>query len=238
LVLKYKTLLMLKRLIPLLSFLFASTTTSAQQQNFVEVTVSDSLHIEADEIIYLVKALDDYTSTDTVTVDSTTFPLQPVSVSPKPDVLVEVRRIIKEMGLDTLSDPSTIVSNIRYYRIDHSIRVRFTSDEKLKQFINRLRQIENITGAVVKLESKEKEEAKKRLFRQIVQKAKTEAEMLAQLSGKKLGVIASIQEKEIMGGWTSYPPLSGIPGWHTELVVSNEDRIVLQRQFAIRFHWQ
>lgn len=226
----------IKKIMAATAALLIINTAFAQQQNFVELTIADSLHIEADEIIYRIKAERDWETVDSTYIDSSVN--QPVAHTQKPDALLQVRQIITEMGIDTVVNSDVIIVSNARYRRDAFITMKFISAEKFRKFVKRIAPLENILGVITRVASAREPEETKRLFQRIVQKAKQQAAALAQISGKKLGNIVSIQEEEIAAGWTSYPPLSGIPGWHAEPETAQEEKIVLQRRLVVRFQWQ
>jgi hypothetical protein len=210
----------------------------AQQQPFVEIIVEDTLHIAPDEIIYTVSYVDedDYDIDTVITVSTTTDRVMHEKTEMVPAAFHEVRMVINEMRLDTLTENNYTIANHRTYGSKQSIRIRFPSLAMLNQFTRRIKNLKNIVGAISSVKSFHEDAGMKELFKRLMVKARKEAESLAQLAGKKLGSLYSAQEQQVLGGWTSYPPLSDIPGWHTTLS-STDETIKLQRRFAVRFHW-
>ena len=60
--------------------------------------------------------------------------------------------------------------------------------------------------------------------------------IIATQCNKNLGGIISIkEEKQSVGGWTSYPPLSALVETSQSYL---NDQIILERKVTIRFNWQ
>lgn len=211
----------------------------AQKNDFVEVTVQDTLQLDAEEIIYTVNSAEadlGATTMDSTTVESTK--ISRPSPVPNADPLYEVRQIIQAMHLDTLSDVSYTVSNNAYYRARNPVRIRFRSTVQLKEFTARVRKLEGIAGAITGLTSSKEKTYGNILAQLLFNQAKAKAEALAQIAGKKLGSVFSIKEEAAQGGWTMYPPLSAIPGWRTGTAAYNSGKITLHRQLVVQFNWQ
>jgi hypothetical protein len=215
--------------------LFIASQVSAQTNQFVEVVVEDTMQIEAEEIIYVVGFVDWTTTTDAVAAD--TMPTALIPPKPKIDHLQKVRQILQALQLDTLKENEYSVSPYESYH--HStISVRFRSVDKLKEFTNRIRKLENIRGSITTTSSSRETAAEKILFQRLFNQAKAKAETLAQIAGKKLGTAVSVKEKDAQGGWTMYPPISALGDRHTETAVDQNGKIRLYRCLIVQFSWQ
>ncbi|HUC79711.1 MAG TPA: hypothetical protein VMR70_02300 [Flavisolibacter sp.] len=208
---------------------------SAQTKPFVEVVVEDTIQIDADEIIYHVGHVD---WTSVITVDTAAFDTMAVV----PDVpvvnrLQDVRQLIKTMQLDTLKEVRYTVSHYEGLQ-EPGISIRFLSIDKLKEFADRIRQLENTKGTIIATKSSKEKATEKILFQRLYNQAKKKAETLAQIAGKKLGDVIVVKEKEQQGGWTMYPALSTIPGWHAEVGTGQNGKVILYRGLIVQFDWQ
>jgi|GEM_PF-4617211 len=219
--------------------LSVSSLAFAQTKPFVEVVAEDTMQLNAEEIIYAVSHAHWFTTIDTVGAAIDFDTVATVAIPPEPaiDRLKEVRQIIQLMKLDTLKEFNYAVSSREEFQ-QSAILVQFRSAARLKEFVNRIRAIEDVRGAIVSTKTSQEKAAEKILFQRLFDQAKAKAETLAQIAGKKLGAVASIKEKEKQGGWTMYPPLSTIPGWHTEVSTEQSGKITLHRGLIVQFNWQ
>lgn len=216
-----------------------TTIVSAQTKPFVEVVVEDTMQLDAEEIVYAVSYAHWYTTSDTVGAAIDFDTVATVAIPPKPtiDRLKEVRQIIQLMKLDTLRESNYAVLSREEFE-QSAILVQFRSAARLKEFVNQIKNIADVRGAIVTTKSSQARSAEKILFQRLFDQAKAKAETLAKIAGKKLGAIVSIREKEIQGGWTMYPPLSTIPGWHSEVSREQSGRITLHSGLIVQFNWQ
>ena len=218
-------------LVAVLSFI---TAAAVAQSSFVEVTVDDTLQLEPEEVIYIVSQVNYFTA-DSIAVST----MDPAPVVEQPDGLKEVRKVIAAMRLDTLPPPHNYtISNSPYDARGNFIRVRFTSLAKLRDFVSRLQKMGGITGVVADHSSSKEDQAERLLSQRLFEKAKAKGAVLAQITGKKLGSLLSVKEVNVQGGWTMYPPLSSIPGWHTTIEGQQTEYIVLFKAMVFQFQWQ
>lgn len=208
---------------------------SAQTKSFVEVVVEDTIQFDAEEIIYLVGHVDWTTTVDSAVADT-------MAVAVVPDGMIvnrlqEIRQIIQAMQLDTLKEISYSVSPYGGFQ-ESTISIRFLSVEKLRDFTNRIRKLENIKGIITSTKSSREKAVEKILFQRLFNQAKAKAEALAQIAGKKLEAAVSVKEKEQHSGWTMYPPLSALGDRHSETSTEQNGKITLYRGLIIQFNWQ
>lgn len=201
----------------------------------MEVLVEDTMQIDAEEFIFAVIS----TEYEEVTERTTT---KPVTKPGKITSITQVRNIIKEMGIDTMTPVSYSFANRPYdVTIQDQIQLKFQNKQTLKLFFDRIKSIKNISGTLITTSSSKTEVYKKELYKKILQQASSQAEMIASLSSKKISSLLSVKEEnteDAGGGWVSYPPLSVIPGWHTTLSEGVTDKIILHKKITVRFAWQ
>lgn len=205
------------------AFLCCCALVQAQDQ-YVEVTVKDTLLVEPSEWYYYIKVEESYEDMDvTATIDSTDYMLAPPSQTkavktpapkepPKPKVptrdekLEQVRALALKHGGELLTYTSLInyvagmdkylMSNYSRFSIDdaYALNLRFNSRDSLQGFLNALGDRTDVEGGVLRIHHPELTSFYAQLDEKLVEAGRQKAARLAQLAGRKLGAITQISE--------------------------------------------
>ena len=113
-----------------------------------------------------------------------------------------------------------------YDDIASKLNLRFYSVSKMKKFVETLHTYGNVTGTITKAEAGDDDDNEKRLAKKVINRARKQADLIAQSINKQVGEILEISEipndpenigdgtwnlNRMIGGWTAYPPLSAMP---------------------------
>ena len=227
--------------------LFFISKTSFEQVNekYVEVTIEDTLKIDAEIIDYTVfiqpvntYSYVDSTSASTTTIDTALIDAKNSNESESFKKRTnEVLTLIKRFKIDTFEydfSRSKLIND--YFGMGRTITMRFKSNEQFNKVIKELRKIDGIQGQILFLHNSKLNQYYPILIHKMLEQAKFNALSIASQCNKKLGDVISLKEENISGGgWTSYPPLSAVG----EFVNQNlSDQILLHRKITVRYSWQ
>ena len=195
------------------------------QEKFIEVTVSDTVLVEANTFVYRVTLsaipLADYAVSHHLNYEQAMH----LERRREMEALDSLIHALQQKGFVALppsasdSFQTQSMSNRSTYRriLVHTI----DSLSRLFQFVKKDLRFE---GSVEKARASDESTAQKMLWEKVLVAGRQKATVLAAASGLHItGVLSVIDkaEEKAAGGWTSYPPLSAlgdessIPGWHT-----------------------
>jgi hypothetical protein len=202
--------------------LFCCVGAQAQDQ-YVEVTVKDTLMIEPKEWYYYIKVEESYEDMDvTTTVDTAAYtypapktkakPAPPAKQLPKPKIptrdekLEQLRALALVHGGEVLTYTSLInyiagfdkylLSNYSRFHIDdaYALNLRFNSRDSLQGFLTAIGNRTDVEGGVLRIHHSEIAAFYEKLDEKLVEAGRQKASRLAQLAGRKLGPITQITE--------------------------------------------
>jgi hypothetical protein len=215
----------MKKIIALFSLLFFSFFAFAQNNNeeFIEVTISDSIQVEPEQFIFSLFFLSDDLESDV---------RGNVKVTENPNIKY-VYSVIKHMKLDTL--PAKISFNTESVG-QKQISILFNSVTELKEFSQIIRLKKGLQGFVSEKATSKLKEATELLYEKLLLKAKKDALLLASKSQRELNKIIQVTVKETedseVGGWTAYPPLSML---RAAEAAPDELKVVFSKQITVRY---
>jgi len=213
---------MRKRGILFTAFLFGCVLVQAQDQ-YVEVTVKDTLLVEPKEWYYYIKVEESYEDMDvTTTIDTAAYLPPPPKTGttrtpvpkdpPKPKVLTRDEKLtaLKALALSHGGELLTYTSLINYvagfdkyllsnysrFSIDdaYALNLRFSSREALQGFLTAIGDRADVEGGVLRIHHPELHTFYEKLDVKLVEAGRQKAGRLAQLAGRKLGAITQISE--------------------------------------------
>lgn len=215
----------MKKIIALFSLLFFSFFAFAQNNNeeFIEVTISDSIQVEPEQFIFSLFFLSDDFESDV---------RGNVKVTENPNIKY-VYSVINHMKLDTL--PAKISFNTESVG-QKQISILFNSVTELKEFSQIIRLKKGLQGFVSEKATSKLKEATELLYEKLLLKAKKDALLLASKSQRELNKIIQVTVKETedseVGGWTAYPPLSML---RAAEAAPDELKVVFSKQITVRY---
>lgn len=208
---------MKKKIVLFLSMLISAVLLSQTRNDFIEVTVSDTILIEPERFFYTVIC-------NKPDIEETLKEIKESNYSSKKEskkTEEDIRKIIKKLKLDTIAIVNYSIKGDTFYNYDRNMdnngtfRIVLNSKEQLQGLVEELRKIKKIDGFISRVESSKKNESEKLLYKQLIEKARIKAELLSAYANRSIGQIQQIteQEDEEKNGWTVYPSLSGIADW-------------------------
>jgi hypothetical protein len=215
----------MKKIITLFSLVFLSSFAFAQNNNeeFIEVTISDSIQVEPEQFIFSLFFLSDDFESDV---------RGNVKVTENPNIKY-VYSVINHMKLDTL--PAKISFNTESVG-QKQISILFNSVTELKEFSQIIRLKKGLQGFVSEKATSKLKEATELLYEKLLLKAKKDALLLASKSQRELNKIIQVTVKETedseVGGWTAYPPLSML---RAAEAAPDELKVVFSKQITVRY---
>ena len=119
----------------------------------------------------------------------------------------------------------------------NSFTVEFTSMEQVKKLYNQLVGKDYVTTSITNVSSSKSEAEEKKLYENVVKKAKEKAAFVAGLAGKKAGSIISISEVTAPGnvGDMGMGGLFGMLGAMFQESNKPEPSVVLQKTLTVKF---
>jgi len=167
----------------------------AQEQRFVEIIVSDTISLKAEQFIYQISIGDQvdfygfsYPLDDSITVDLPT-------VSEVEDVLRS-----NKFSYKILTTKDYTLSKNKINR--PAIQVTLYSRQEIERLYKLLETIQGISGKIVSVDYESPDLYNKEMYRRLFAKAKEEASILAGVTGDDVGTILSVAEKR--DEWLDY----------------------------------
>jgi hypothetical protein len=201
-------------------FLMASTLLQAQDQ-YVEITVKDTLMVEPAEWFYYIRVNDSYGDINDMltTIDTVEYTTTPKTKkvgkakvqAPAPKVetreekLAQLKTIILANGGHILASAylkdyfssldQYMLSRTRFYLDDdYGVFMRFGSRDSLKQFLAAIQDNDMVEGGVLRINHPQLQSYYDILDAKLIDAGRLKAGRLAQLSGRKLGTIMQVTE--------------------------------------------
>jgi hypothetical protein len=201
------------------AFLFCCALAQAQDQ-YVEVTVKDTLMVEPKEWYYYIKVNESYDDMDvTVTVDSAPVPSAPkAKVTPPPQTpakpkplgrdekLEQVKALARAHGGELMVYTSLLnyIAGFDKYLLDnysrftigdeYALNIRFTSRDSLESFLTTVARRTDVEGGVLKISHPEIATFYEKLDVKLMEAGRQKVGRLAQMAGRKLGPVTQITE--------------------------------------------
>lgn len=202
------------------------TTFLIGQQRTIEVEVSDSIGIAADDYHYLIqfsdKSKSEFFSQNLEKYISLEALKKQIGEYPEISVLAE--HVIDEKPTNFL--PYTAL-----------LTVTSNSALHINNLIQDIEKYLNVGGLPTRKIVKDTKEIEIKLKEKLIKRAKQRASQTANIIGKELGEIVSIKEspfdehsghENFSGGWTAYPPLSGLSSLSFEFIKVDETKLYYQ----------
>jgi hypothetical protein len=217
------------------------------QSNYVEVTVSDTLIVKANEFIYRLNYLMDQSSV-------------PFDTSKMRDLTYAAKRsdLIRQKANESFKDLQTKIKNEGFILLPISLNEAFNkygnniqnlalvvdipSLDQLFKFYGLIKNDKNIQGGIQVAKLKDEVKYIHILYKKLLLKARSEANYLAGLNNKKIVALASISENRF--GYSNIPiyqpntlPLASVP------VINLDDKLVsigvsLQNSITVKYLWK
>ncbi|MBS1564271.1 MAG: SIMPL domain-containing protein [Bacteroidetes bacterium] len=235
------------KLFPLLGIILC-TQAQAQIQKFIEVTVTDSIHVKPDLFVYRISMAD---FTTTVSSDGRNkLRNEPKRKNTLMDTVRQELTKLKFHILPATVEDSTSVSP---YPMDNEplpVIVTLQSPDSLGALIDYVRMKKRLTGSLDRASTQNEALYYDKLYKKLIDAAQAKAEKLAAYSHQTILTVLSITEvpekSAAIGGWTSYPPLSDlaaqsvVPGWHTTIGPSSfwDNSHFIAARLVVRFATQ
>lgn len=198
------------------------------QQQTIEIEVSDTINIIPDELIYMFTTNgEEELSFGHIKEGNSITPEQLKElISHHPEII-----IIED-------DPSILRSDI-YESLLSNTLIKSNSKRSINSLIKELVEFTNITGNVIEMIVNDTESAESNLKEKLLKLARNRALQTTQLINRDLGEIQSIVEFEFIdqskkenekgGGWTAYPPLSGLAHVFGTPTKVNDSKVYYQK---------
>ncbi|MEJ8816372.1 hypothetical protein [Lacibacter sp. H407] len=215
----------MKKIIVLFSFVVFYSAVFAQNNNeeFIEVTISDSIQVEPEQLIFSIFFLSDDFERDA---------RGNAKITENPNIKY-VYSLLKDMKLDTM--PAKISFNTENVG-QKQISILFNSINDLREFSKKIRLKKGLQGFVSDKATSKLKEANEAFYEKLLLKAKQDALLLASKSQRELNKIIQITVKDIedsyVGGWTAYPPLSVLRAAEAE---PDELKVIVTKQITVRY---
>lgn len=203
----------------------------SQEPGFVEVLVTDSIHVMPDQFVLLITIdPEDVYPYKAPTTDGITK-----NLDQKTQV---IRSAIRSLGIDTIDSNESVAefprTKVRW------LKLVFTSQQQLRQFIKSVRNVTGLSGYITSKKFSAMDSAVNKVVQKIVKTSGTQAAAIAAYSGKTLGALLSVKEEgaetdKVVGGWTSYPPLSALANAE---MVSIDPEIIVEKTYRVRYAWK
>lgn len=179
------------------------------QQQTIEIEISDTINVIPDELIYMFMINEE---------DESSFGRLNKG---KFITLKQLKELIKNHPEIIMieDDPSILRADIYNSLISNTL-IKTKSKNSINSLILELEGFSNITGNVIEMIVNDTQSAETNLKQKLIELARSKALQTTKLINRKLGEIQSIVESEFVdqykkenkdkGGWTAYPPLSGL----------------------------
>ena len=244
----------MKKLTCILSFIFIISLKSFAQEHYIEVLVKDTLMVEPQRWTLLIKIEKqyDYTTSDTTTtvyIDSVAAPSTSVLPNyPKekemtsPDVIKSLVKKYKGTVINDVNKP------YNFYKLpysgsenEQSFSVEFTSRKSMEDFLKAILIYNDVESLITDTYHSDLERYYGQLESKLMNAAKQKAMRLAQLSGRKAGMVILVSEatqsenntiQDIINMVIKY---DGAFGKRMALMNFFPDKIKLEKMLKVRF---
>jgi hypothetical protein len=187
---------------------------SEAQTSYIEVAVSDTVIVAADQFVFHLMVMPDamYMESDTVPAGRpVNYMLREKEIRQRQKKAIDAYEAwLKAAGFTAspLNIPDMMSS--RGYG-NYFLTYHITSVEELKRFQNILKEEPSINAVLQSATSRQEEDHQKRLLSKLMDKARSKATYIAALSGKKISDIESVSDN-VTNERTSWNPyLSSTP---------------------------
>ncbi|MBL7726642.1 MAG: hypothetical protein JNM68_03105 [Dinghuibacter sp.] len=209
--------------------LLAGALTAQQTERFIEISLTDTVEMEANDLVVLAT---------TETQETGNF-----STSNKkknsPAFFVRFVALVKKLGTDTI--PQTELQNTlvegQWPAQTAFLGLRFKNTAEYRGFREMIAGLsEGIQFRVVGKTFNHEADAYKRLYAKMLAAARQQAEYIAGNS-KLTGILQVSVTDEPSGettGWTIYPPLSAL---QQNVFSDITDHIIIRKKITVRFGW-
>jgi len=153
-------------------------------QSFVEVIITDSIHIKPKSIEYVITCIPESFATGKIeSADS--------QKSAEQDIL----RILKTNNISytAKSRQNYSITNYNHHSLSKSYAIQFSRKQELESFVELVGDVKNITGKIGEIDYEVLPMHNEMLLRKLIVKAKIEAGMIADNISKILGEIMSVE---------------------------------------------
>jgi hypothetical protein len=231
----------------LILLLFISLNSFSQQQ-FIEVTVSDTIHVNPNVFIYtiLLKDMDESVYDEHSYKDQQAFIKNEKQVEVKRRKLYDsLKTALQQSGFKTLSESlgnAVMIGGGKTY----AIKIITTTPDSIILLYDHIKNLESVSGYLLFSKAKDESSYCNMLYEKLITEAGEKAKKIAGISKLHLGAIISVTENKdndkVPGGWSAYPPLSmlapnTIPGWHTTVdeQQSTDNTYTIENSLTVRF---
>lgn len=215
-----------------ISIILLSIKSSAQNktEETLQIEVADTLELVPEEIILGITFPGYYTDELNMTPQKNK---EPITLR-----IQKVKKIAAKYSMDSLQEKEPFLDDRLEGLPFHLYTISFASIDKIKLFINEIRDKISIRTFIYQLKNSKTEYWDKELLKKVLEKAKKEAEFIASQTNKKITTISELKisyESDQSGGWTSYPPLSMQASYKN---INSKEKIIIYKKITVKFNWQ
>jgi hypothetical protein len=214
---------------------------SGAQANYIEVAVSDTVLVAADQFLFHLMVFPDaiYTEADTVQAGrSVNYLRREKEMRQRQKKAIDAYEAwLKASGfIASLPNIPDMMASRGYG--NYFLAYHLTSIEELKRFQNLLKEEPSINAVLQSATNRQEEEHQKRLYSKLMDKARMKAAYLATLSGKKITGILSVSDNipPDQAGWHPYTPTTSAIRT-TDPPSSINTNYPLNGKLVVRFSW-
>ncbi|MDY7394849.1 hypothetical protein UMM65_06320 [Aureibaculum sp. 2210JD6-5] len=180
----------------ILSILLLTSSLCFSQPGFIEIEVRDSIQLKPETFEYHI-SIDD----SMVMEFNADVPYNPkVAKTKRKEKLSELQAFLTNKGysFSSLNDLSYEVNNSSYLSRNDAIVITLNKSDDLQKISEDLKELDFVNGKIGKIYYEDEEKSEERLFKKILEKTNKKAQMIAKLSGLKLGKLVDFKEvKEV-----------------------------------------
>lgn len=218
---------MKKLLFILFCFSFLHLHAQSTSDEFIEVSVTDTVEADAEEIIYCI-----YFYLSEEEGSSMTNNLK--VTSGYDSSYQKVYTLIKKMRIDTLENFSNLNPSDDNKR---KVFLRFTSESTFNEFRKKITSFKNIQAIITNKKTSKIKAVENILFNKLYVNAEEQAVFFAKRANKSISGILQIKvdDSDEQGSWTAYPPLSSFLSAENK---ANDTKIIFSKKITVRYSWK
>jgi hypothetical protein len=245
----------MKKFTCILSFIFILSFNAFTQEQYIEVLVKDTLIVEPQRWILLIKIEKqyDYVTSDTISViDSVAAPSTSIEPTyPKEEEMTSsevIKNLVKKFKgtvLDDSTNPYNYYSSIYSRSVNEtSLRAEFSNRKAMDEFLVAASAFPDVHSLITDTYHSDLQRFHGQLESKLMNAAKQKAMRLAQLSGRKAGMVILISEatqsenntiQELINTLIKY---DGFESKRMAFMNFYPDKIKLEKMLKVRFALQ
>ncbi|MCD6065005.1 MAG: hypothetical protein K0R82_2916 [Flavipsychrobacter sp.] len=221
-------------------FIVLSALPTGAQEHFVEVVVTDTILIPADQFIFQVMAMPDDMTMETATTTPIDYSRRERQMRQRQKSMLDSLQA-KLMRSGFIPAPLSIsdMASGRGYG-NQFLTYQLVSEAELRRFQHALRDAGAVNAVLQSAVSTKEIDYQQRLYAKMMDKARANASALAALSGRKLGSILMVSETaDENNRWNPYMPTisSRRPGMMSADTPEVNANYALRGKLLVRFGW-